>query len=262
MADSIHKNHRARTMERYRNEGFSGFSSHEIFEFLLYFSLPRIDTNPAAHELIAEFGSVPGVLNASFDKLCSIPGIGENSAMLIKLTAELVRRYLTEDLKKGIVYDSIGKVSTYLYPLFQGIDHERCYMMMFNNSLGLLDCIQVSSGSVNITNVDTRKMVEAIVNKNASAVILAHNHPNGVTIPSVQDSDLTRTLLDFFSRMNVVLLDHLIFAESRFSCILQKECGNFRTSPATRKIDVGFYERFYGSFEEEMQVSPSLPKVE
>ncbi len=261
MSDSIHKNHRKRMMMRYAKEGFSGFSDHELFEMLLYFSQPRIDTNPAAHALIERFGSLQGVMNASYEKLCGTQGIGATSAMLIKLCIELERRYLMANAEPGVSYDTLGKIANFLYPYFHGLDHECFYMLMFNNRMNLLDCVLVSKGAVNFAGVQMRKMVEHIVDKNAAAIVLAHNHPNGLTIPSKDDCDLTQSMQDFFSRMKVVIVEHMIFADDRFSCIMRRECGVVRASPLSNRVDSAFYTHFYGEFEDEMVLRADFPCV-
>ncbi len=83
MKENIHAGHRARMKERFRKEGLDGFSPHEVLELLLYEYIPRIDTNPLAHRLMERFGSLLGVLQASVDELCGVPGIGKKTAEAI-----------------------------------------------------------------------------------------------------------------------------------------------------------------------------------
>ena len=81
----VHDGHRQRMRQRFEQQGDDGFHDHELLEMLLSCALPRVNTNPIAHELLQTFGSVTGVLDAPSAELMKVPGIGPNAAMLLRL---------------------------------------------------------------------------------------------------------------------------------------------------------------------------------
>ena len=91
-----HSGHRDRLRERYLTEGLDNFPPHNVLELLLFYSVPRRDTNVLAHRLIEQFGSLVGVLNAAPEQLAQVEGIGMNAALHLHLVADIARRYYAE----------------------------------------------------------------------------------------------------------------------------------------------------------------------
>ena len=130
---------------------------------------------------------------------------------------------------------------------------------MFNNRMNLIDCVKISEGVVNASGVSMRKIGEYIFHNNASSVLFAHNHPDGLAIPSSDDMATNSRLVSFLGDINVVQLEHIIFAGNRFCCMMKSQNGLYRTSPISQKIDTCFYEHFYDRDEEHSIVVPKLP---
>lgn len=209
----MHEEHRKRMRERYLLSGFDGFSDHEILECLLYYGIPRGDTNELAHRLMERFGSVRNVLEASPEELTEMNGIGEHSAFLFKLTCEALRRYAKDTLADVPTYRTLSAVSEYLCRKFVGLDTECVYMMLLNNRLSLIDCCKISEGTVNNSLLPLRKITEKTIFRKASVVVLAHNHPNGIAYPSENDLEVTSQITSTLHLMGVSLLEHLIVAD-------------------------------------------------
>lgn len=242
----MHEQHRKRMRDRFlQGESFESFAVHELLEMFLYYSIPRTDTNPIAHELLERFGSLKGIFNASVDELCEVEGIGKQTAVMIKMIPEVAKRYANEKMAKKATYRTVSEIAQYFCHRFMGMEHERLYLMLFNNRMNMIDCVQISEGTVNSTAASARKITEWALRKKASAVVLAHNHPNGLAIPSTRDLELTDEINNALYLMEVTLLEHLIIADDRFCPIMKQHCGTFRTSPVTRQIESGFYESFY-----------------
>ena len=92
---NIHEGHRKRVREQFIKAGnLNNLPDHKILELLLFYSTPRSDTNELAHNLINQFGSLNGVFDAPYESLLEVKGIGEHSAVLLKLVPEAVKRYL------------------------------------------------------------------------------------------------------------------------------------------------------------------------
>lgn len=241
----MHQHHRERMRERCIQNGFDSFATHELLEMLLYYSIPRADTNGVAHGLLERFGSLKGICEASVDELVMTEGVGRQSAILLRLIPELMKRYAMEEIEPRAVYDSVGRLADYFVRAFIGLDHECLYMMLLNNRMNMIDCVLVSEGSVNSSTVPIRLMTQKALFKKASSVVLAHNHPAGLALPSGRDIEVTETLIGAFDAIGVTLLEHLIIADGRFYPILQQHYGSLRKHPATRQLDSGFYGMFY-----------------
>lgn len=242
---SIHSNHRQRMRERVIKDGYENFALHEILEVLLYYSIPRGDTNELAHRLLDRFGSFHGITDASVDELTSVDGIGEQSAVFLKMIPELLKRYAYELDDHSYIFNSLSKVGRYISRRFIGLDHERLYMMMFNNRMNLIDCVVVSEGSVNASDVPLRIINEKLVTKKASCFILAHNHPNGVSVPSDSDKNFTEVIRSVFDNFNAPLIEHLVIAGYNYYPILRHMIGEFCMETSDGRFGSGFYKEFY-----------------
>lgn len=217
----MHEGHRERVRRRIINEGIDNFEEYQLLEALLYFSIPRADTNETAHRLISEFGSLNGVMSASRDDLLRIEGVGESSAILIGLINGINRKIAMSDNKEGVCYDSLGKICRYLSNLYVGISVERVYMMMFDNGMKLIECVRIAEGTVNAAVMQPRIMVEKALLKHASAVVIAHNHPNGIAVPSGDDITTTEMLRTAFDIMGIQLLEHVVIAGRNYAPIMR-----------------------------------------
>ncbi len=212
-------------IEKSIKNGFDSFHNHEILEMLLYYSIPRVDTNASAHALLERFGKFDLVFEASADELIEIDGIGVRSAHLIHLIREVARRYTKAVMQTGKCFDHIRKVAEYANACFVGATCEQLYMFLFNNKMEMIDSILLSTGSVNSAEIPSRIMLEKAIFKKASCVIIAHNHPHGVAVPSENDINLTYRVAEIFELVNIPLLEHLIIAENRFVCVMK---NNYR----------------------------------
>lgn len=209
---SIHDGHRQR-MRQGLIDRPDGFPDHTLLEILLYYANPRGDTNPTAHHLMERFGSISGVMDASPAELMKVPGVGEHTVALLKLTKELGGRYQIDRVSMGEQVRTTKDACRLLKPYFYGARQERIFLLCLDGKGKSLAVRAAGEGNVNTVEVVARNVVEAALSLNASAVILAHNHPSGVALPSADDVTTTRRLYQTLSLVNVTLLDHLIFAD-------------------------------------------------
>ena len=263
MDKGIHSGHRERMRTRASQNGLESFSDHELVELLLYYSMPRINTNEIAHGLLDRFDSIKGILDAGEYELQTVKGVGKESAILLKLLPEILRRYLEEKPDKKVQFDTLGRIGEYLYSKFIGLNCERMYMMLFNNRMNLLGCELISEGVINCSDVMMRKITEKLVYSNAASIVLAHNHPSGLAIPSQADREVTEIIRTQVENIGVQMLDHLVFADLRFASILKKKYGTCRVSPVSQKIDQDFFDNFYqGSDDENYDITPNFPGLQ
>ncbi len=218
---SIHDGHRQRLKERFLQEGLDHFDDLHALELLLFYCVPRKDTNPLAHRLLDQFGSFDGVLDANPRELMAVPGVGENVAAFISLLKSAWRYYEVKRRKSEKALTTVEKCGFYMKPYFVNRNVETVFILCLDAKCKVLCCKMIGEGSVNSANISVRKIVETAINANASTVILAHNHPSGLALPSGEDVQTTQRLAQALKAVEIILADHLVFADGEFVSIAQ-----------------------------------------
>ena len=218
---SIHDGHRQRLKNRFREEGLDHFEEHEVLELLLYYTIPRRDTNPIAHELLARFGSLAQVLDARPEELAKVPGMGDSAATFLSLITAVGRYYLVNRSIQETILPSIEKCGQYLVPFFHGRRNEMVYILCLDAKCKVLCCKEMGEGSVNSAGVPIRRIVEAALGANATSVILAHNHPSGFALPSGEDVQTTKRVAMALDAVEIQLVDHIVVADDDFVSLAQ-----------------------------------------
>lgn len=218
---SIHDGHRQRMKERFRAEGLDHFSDIQVLELLLFYCIPRKDTNPIAHALLERFGSLSQVLDAPIEELAKVPGMGENAATFLSLTTAVGRYYQVDRAMNVEILTSIDQCGQYLVPFFYGRRNETVFLLCLDAKCKVLCCKEIGEGSVNSAGVPIRRIVEAALGVNATTVILAHNHPSGIALPSTEDVLATQRVAAALSTVDIVLADHIVVADDDFVSMVQ-----------------------------------------
>lgn len=224
----MHEGHRIRLKQRFHKEGLEGFEQHNIVELLLFFGIPYKDTNETAHRLCERFGSLAQIIDAPFEELCKVQGVGENAATLIKLIGPLSRRYLEDKYSQGTTLDSVGKLGQYLLGKFRFYDNEFFALLSMDAGLNVISFDVVNEGSINATEVSVRRAVEIALRSGAVNVAIAHNHPGGNALPSIEDIVTTTRLVESLRLIEVNTVDHIIIADDDYVSL--------RSSQKYRKI--------------------------
>ncbi len=215
MVIGVHDKHRQRLIARFLQEGLDGFAEHQILELLLFFGIVQKDTNPLAHVLIDNFGSVSGALDAPYEELLTIKGIGPNTAALLKLMPQLARVY-QQGKQQEICLNSSEKSGQFLLPRYIGRTEETVFLVCLDSKCRVLGTTLLHRGSVNSAEVNVRAIVANALKHNAAGVILAHNHPGGIALPSEDDLRTTHTLHTALKPVGIQLIDHIIVADADF----------------------------------------------
>ena len=223
---SIHAGHRQRLKERFLKDGLDNFEEHQVLELLLFYGIPQRDTNEIAHELIRHFGSLSGVLEASPEELSKIKYVGDNVTTLFKLINAVSRYYQVNCAMREEILPTIESCGKYLMPFFYQRTNETVFMLCLDAKCKVLCCEKVGEGSVNSAAVPVRKIVELALKNGASAVILAHNHPSGVAVPSGEDVQTTRRVAMALDAVEIVLVDHIVVADEDW--VSMAESGLYR----------------------------------
>ena len=218
---SIHQGHRDRLKKQFREGGLENFTDYQILELLLFYIIPRKDTNPIAHRLMDTFGSLYQVLEAPEKELEKVEGIGPNAATLLSLISAVARAYMVDRARENLILDSIPSCCEYMKEFFVGKRVEVVYILCLDAKCKYLGHREVGVGSINSANVPIRRIVELALGMNASVVILAHNHPGGDARPSPEDISTTRRVAAALSLMDMTLADHIIVADGDYVSLAQ-----------------------------------------
>ena len=215
--DNPHKGHRERKRQQFLRDGPDPFSDHELLEVLLYYAYGQKDTNPIAHALIDRFGSLAAVLSAPVEELEKAPGVGRSTAVLIALVPALYRKALVSAASaRAVILDTTGRCGDYFRALFAAQAREVFYQACLDGKGKLLNLYKISEGDVSNVALNIRTVAENAIRSNAVQVVLSHNHPSGVALPSADDIASTQDVERMLSAMGIRLADHIIVADSDF----------------------------------------------
>ncbi len=224
MNDNFHKGHRERLKKRFLELGIDNFQDHEILELLLYYSIPRRNTNEIAHKLIKKCRGLSNVFDADINILTEIPYITENSAILLKLIPQLLKKYSLEK-HDHCAGNDIENIMNYAKKLFIGEPFEKLIAISLNDNLQIVSSRVIATGIINTVAVNIKKIIEFTYQSHSDMIILAHNHPNGIPMASSDDVNTTRYLYNILKPIGITLLDHIIVADNK--AISMKDCGVF-----------------------------------
>ena len=225
--------HRQRLRDKFLAQGIDAFTDAEIIELLLTFGTPRSDCKEAARELLARFGSLPAVLDAAPVQLQQVKGVGPKNTFALHFIQGVARRYLRQRVVGKEYIRSSREVADYLIHSMRGLQHEVLTVVFLDAAHAVIDAAVVAEGTVTVNTIYPRELVKAALARNASALVIAHNHPSGSLTPSRQDSELTRSLYLVCSFMHLDLLDHLIigagdqvysFADQGVMASIREDC--------------------------------------
>jgi len=212
----VHDGHREKMRQRFLGGGLENFADHEALELLLYYAIPRRDTNVTAHLLLERYGTLKAVLSAPVEDLQKVSGVGENAAILLRLVPRLVQKARLSDNGREIVLNSTEKAGSYLLERFAGEKNEVIFQLCLDRKGKLIACKRMSDGGAAAADLNIRHLVENALLTSASAVILSHNHPSGIALPSQEDYATTRQVQEALRTIGVELADHIIVADGDF----------------------------------------------
>ncbi len=223
----IHKEHRKRMREKFKKAPFS-MPDHELLEILLYYSIPIIDTNDKAHNLINLAGnSLSKVLELDEAQIKSIDGLGSKTADYIMILRELYNRIEREKLtSKKVKKLTTQNIKNYLIGEFLGLKKEQFLMICVDIDCNIINKHIVSVGSESSSVVSMKEIVKNAVTDKANFIFLAHNHPNGLLIPSDNDIEFTKVVCEALALVEVPVIEHYIVTNKDCFGII-KGCGLF-----------------------------------
>ena len=213
-----HNGRRQRQKEKFLKNSFDVFAQHEVLEMLLYYAIPRRDTNPLAHRLLNRYITFGGVCDAPCDELERDFGLSKNAVVLLKMQPQLARIY-TESKQRNDNTIEEETIGAQFQSMFIGRNSEAVAMILGNARGEIIFSDIIAKGSINSTEMPVRKMVDLAIRHNAKSAFIAHNHPSGSLLPSKNDLDTTMTVYDTLRSVGVVLVDHYIITDTRYLSI-------------------------------------------
>lgn len=218
---NIHAGHRQRMKERFLRGGERAFDDCQLLELLLFYSIPQRDTNPVAHDLLREFNSLAGVMDASVEELVRVRGVSEHTAVLIHLLPQIVRRYQQDRLNLDVAVNNTRQAGEVLAPYFYGARNEMIFLLSLDARGRILGIDRLGEGSANFCALDIRLVTETALRRRARSVILSHCHVSGLALPSPEDQAATLRCLKVLRGIDIELLDHLVFADGDYVSMTQ-----------------------------------------
>lgn len=206
--------HRQRLRERFLEYGLSAFTDAEILELLLSLGTPRQDCKDRARAALDHFGSLPGVLEATPNDLQRIRGIGPKNAFAVRFIHEVARRFLERRLEGKTYVHAASEVAAYLHHSLGDRKRESFLVLFLDAQHAILAVEALFVGTLTASVVYPREVISNALDHHAAALILAHNHPSGHVLPSIEDRQITRRLYLAGHLMDIQVLDHLIIGEA------------------------------------------------
>lgn len=217
METNLHKGHRKRVKEDFLRNGFDHHTPpHKILEMLLFFCVVQGDTNGLAHELLKRYKTLSGVFNAPVNELVEFKGITESNVVLLKMIMPLFRVCAYECRHNNPQFKTFDQIGDFLLDEFMGYTCEQVCMLCLDTGGHMLSFEHISDGDPASVGLSIRDVIKVILDCNASGVILAHNHPSGIALPSAADIEITAMLASALSHIGVRLIDHLIISDGDY----------------------------------------------
>ena len=215
--------HRQRLREKFYACPCDALPDYELLELVLTYAIPRRDVKPLAKELLARYHSFPGVLDAAPEELETIPGLGRNTATLLKLIRGTNVRYLARAMESLPLLDSPQLFADYARMRLGDRNCEVTLLFYLNSQNRLIRCDMPGSGTVDAVNIYPSEVARSALLSGAHAVVVCHNHPGGSCRPSHDDDSVTFDIRNALQPIGIVLLDHLIVSRFGFYSYRQHE---------------------------------------
>lgn len=217
--------HRARVRKRFLTDDTNEIPDHIVLEAYLHNIIPRKDTKALAKRLLYEFGSFAQVIDAPIEILINVEGIGEVAASQIKMLPVYMRRYLRSKIAKADIVSNPDEAGAILLPYFLAAEKEMAYVISVGSMGKMLGCDCIAQGSFRSVRIDAQSILMAAMKYHASGVILAHNHPYGLALPSIDDIKVTKHLKETLFHSDLALMDHLVFDGVEFVSLRSSDRG-------------------------------------
>ncbi len=213
MKNNIHAGHR----DRLRNEFLSNqdptrMPEHKLLEMLLFYGIPQKDTNPIAHDLLTRFGSFSAVFEADVAELAAVKGMTKNAAALIKLMIPLAKLYINGKYEKPDCFTNMSDIGEFIFMKYLAATNEKLCLLCLDSLGSMLSFDVISEGTLDSVGAGIRSIIERALQLRAHSIVISHNHPGGIAVPSREDVEVTLALKEAANLLSIKLCDHIIVA--------------------------------------------------
>ena len=234
---NVHAGHRQRLINKFLASPEQCYD-HEILEILLFYAIPRKDTNELAHALIQKFGGLTNVLSADVNQLKAVEGVGDKVACQIMLVNNIAQKLLKENKNKQKVFlTTPEKIRNELFDDFYGLKTESFIMVLMDKNYELKAKVVFTDNNPTQVRADIPEIVQAINIHKPKFAVIAHNHPSNRVEPSDEDDFTTKKINILCELHDVVLSDHIIFAgEQIYSYKMEGKMEQIRKTVALNAL--------------------------
>ena len=238
MDELVHKGHRQRMRRKFSEFGPRFFDTYELLEMLLYKTVAVKDTNPIAKKLLLRFGSLDGVLNAEISELTEVDGVGQKTAELIKKVGEAFDLCYCEDLveDESLCFENYDELGAYIAEYMKSIDTPVQIMLSFNNNMKLIAIDKIYAFDHSLAATQPNKFLSTAVKRNASVVVIAHNHPYGPLCPTEGDRQTNIALQSALHNTGIFLLEHYVVCGTGYIGFMNYLRSHFSQKPSLEKF--------------------------
>lgn len=219
----LHESDRPR--ERLASLGPQALSNAELIAILLRVGVPGENAVQVGQRLLQKFGGILGIHRAPFVDLINQHGIGEAKAAQLKAAIELGRRLTLESPDERPTINSPADAAALVMYEMGALEQEHLRVMLLDRRNRVLEVVELYRGSVSSAQVRVGEVFREAIRKNASALIVIHNHPSGDPTPSPDDVALTRAIVQAGKMLDVDVLDHLVIGQGRWVSLKERGLG-------------------------------------
>lgn len=209
-SQNIHKGHRQRMKNVYRANGLDTFAEHEVLEFLLFYGIPYVDTNPIAHDLINRFGSLRNVFASKISELTEISGVGESAAVFIKLLGNIGIASVSEQ-KTDVRVPCGSSFLDFALKNYYSSTENYVLLIVMNQNREILG-IRRFNGSITSSAISLRSIVSEAIMAHATLAVTVINRCGGIAFPSSEEISMAEELSDMFSMTGILFDDAVLLA--------------------------------------------------
>ncbi len=221
--------HRERIRDRFDEENIDTIPEVYVLERIIHNVVVRRDVGATARDLMDTFGSFAKIIDAPKSELLKVKGIGQAAATFLKTLPSFYRKYRLSKWNDNKIFSDAETIIAYMTDKLTGYKNEVLAVMCLDSKFRLLCCKTVFEGNIHDVHINTRKLLDVVINSGAERAVIAHNHPNSELTPSMEDLHTTQLIYNVLHYAGVTLDDHIITNDSGAVSLVQ--IGKFPHEP-------------------------------